>query len=149
MNDHLQAVLLQYFPKLDQDKFELLIEQFHQRDIAKGEMLFVEGDLADCLYFVIEGRFAVHKAIGIGKRTQAVALLDVGTVIGEGAFTPGRLRGATVLAVEDSKVFQLTGEVLATIEKNLPEQYIGLLKKIFSITSLRLQKSSERLALVL
>lgn len=149
MAEMLHPVLRKYFPTDLQKECELLLKQFETNHIAKGEVLFAEGAEADCLYFVLEGRFAVHKEIGIGKRTQAVALLDSGTFIGEGAIVAERFRGATVLAVEQSTVALLSRQALATIEKNLPELFTGMMKKILSISSLRLQKSSERLALVL
>lgn len=149
MDDWLNAILSPYFPDPGLVTAGLSHEQFQERTLAKGEILFAEGDSANCIYFVSDGRFAVRKAIGIGERTQAVALLNYGTIIGEGALISEKSRGATVLAVEDSKVIELTKEALAEIEQKVPDQYISFVKKILAITTLRLQKSSERLALVL
>lgn len=149
MPEAMHPVLIKFFPTLVQHEYDMLNQHLQHRHVPTGELLFAAGEDADCLYFILEGRFAVHKSIGIGERTQVVALLDTGTIIGEAAVVADRLRGATVLAVEDSTVACLSRQAFAVLEEQAPELFIRLLKKILSITSLRLQKSSERLALVL
>lgn len=149
MAEPLHPVLARYFPAAGRTQCELLNQQLELRRISKGEVLFAAGAEAKSLYFILEGRFAVHKEIGIGERTQAVALLAAGTVIGEAALTGERRHRATVMAVEQSTVAGLSSQALVVIREQMPELFIGLLKKILSITSIRLQKSSERLARVL
>lgn len=128
---------------------EMLQSLQHFREVDDGEVLFAAGDPADTLALVIKGRFAVHKPIGITGRSQVVALLEPGTVIGEGALIEGRQRGSTVVAVASSTVIVLGHGALTEIENTMPHLYLALVKKVLAITSLRLRKSSDRLALVL
>ncbi|SHO51031.1 cyclic nucleotide-binding domain-containing protein [Desulfopila aestuarii] len=116
---------------------------------AAGERLFAAGEDADSLHLVLKGCFAVHKPIGLGSRSQVVALLEAGTVIGEAAIVAGRRRCSTVIATDDSVVASFSRDALLKIEAIAPALYLVFVKKILSITSLRLQKSSDRLALVL
>lgn len=149
MTEAMHPVLAGFFPTQIQGECEFVQEQVHIRRLSPGEMLYAVGSEADSLYIVLEGRFAVHKPIGIGDRTQVVALLTAGTVLGEAALAADRRRGSTVMAVEQGAVATLSRAALAAMEENAPRLFIGLMKKILSITSLRLRKSSERLALVL
>lgn len=116
---------------------------------AKGECLFAAGEEAGSLYFIVKGCFAVHKPVGIGNRSQAVALLSVGALAGEASLLVDRQRGATMVAVEDSEVLELPRDTLCEIELENPQLYIALLKRTLGVVSQRLQKSSERLALIL
>jgi CRP-like cAMP-binding protein len=148
MSESLHPVLLKFFPD-QQDNLADLKVLFNFRKMSEGEKLFSAGDQADSIFFILEGRFAVHKSTGIRDKTQVVALLDAGTIAGESAVSGEFLRGATVLAVENSLVAQLSRQELSALEETVPGAYIYLMKKILRISSLRLQKSSERLALVL
>lgn len=149
MAEVMHPVMEKYFPALVQEEYAFLNQLLEIRNLPKGDALFVTGSEADSLFFILEGRFAVHKEIGIGERTQVVALLDAGTIAGEAAVATDRMHGATVTAVERSTVAGLSRQALTDLEEHMPQLFIGLLKKTLSITSLRLQKSSERLALVL
>lgn len=149
MAEALHPVMAKYFPARLQEEYVFLNNLLEIRNISNGEALFAAGAEADTLFFILEGRFAVHKEIGIGGRTQVVALLNAGTIVGEAAAAADRVHGATVTAVDQSTVAGLSRMALAELEEHMPQLFIGLMKKILSITSLRLQKSSERLALVL
>lgn len=151
MDQHpqLHPVVAVFFATSDPAEQEALRRLQLVRELGEGDVLFATGDPADSLALVTEGCFAVHKPIGIGERTQVVALLEPGTVIGEAALVAGRQRGSTVAAVAPSTVIVYDRGALAEIEKTMPQLYISLVKKVLTITSLRLRKSSDRLALVL
>ncbi len=148
MSESLHPVLMRFFHDQQSGSADLKVD-FDIRKISEGEVLFSAGDQADSLFFILEGRLAVHKSTGIRDRTQVVALLDAGTIAGESAVSGDRLRGATVIAVEKTVVARLSRQDLTALEETAPETYIYLIKKILRISSLRLHKSSERLALVL
>lgn len=149
MSDSLHPVLGQFFLNDPEGHVDVLLQNLATRQLSAGEVLFYAGDSADCVYLLLEGRVAVQRTIGIGDRTQVIALLDAGTVVGEAGIVAGRFRTTTVSAVMDSKLAVLSQQGLTELEQKLPSVYISMLKRIVSITSLRLQKSSERLALVL
>ena len=145
----LHPVVQNFFPseeKADQDR---ILRLQSVREYLVGEKLFAVGEDADSLYLVLKGGFAVHKPIGLGGRTQVVAMLESGTVIGEAALVGGHRRGSTAVAIEQSVVAGFTRDDLREVEASAPALFIAFIKKVLSITSLRLQKSTDRLALVL
>lgn len=119
------------------------------RRIAAGENLFQPGEPADSLYLLLGGILAVRKNIGIGDRTQVVALLNSGTVVGEGALLDDTVRGTIVSAVEDVTVACFSQDTLKELESEYPAVYIHMMKKVVAVISMRLRKNSERLALIL
>ncbi len=149
MTDALHPVLIKLFSCDSKDQADLLLQYLTTLQLASGDILFSAGDPADDLYFLVEGRVVVKKTIGIGDRVKSIALLNSGTVIGEAALLEDRLRTTTVSAIEDSTLAFFSKQALADFEQAAPSAYIKMMKKIVSITSLRLHKSSERLALVL
>lgn len=149
MDGGLVPVLDKFFPERTSEEGELLERVLVMRQVEAGEMLFAAGQTNDCLYLVIEGRFAVHRPIGLGDRSQVVALLERGTVIGESMITDARSHLSTVSAVAPSVVMCFSREALTTIEMAAPRLFLRFMKKVMAISSLRLQKSSDRLAQVL
>lgn len=142
--------LANLFPVFQQPDWEIYAPEFTTQTLQSGQELFGAGAAADCLYFIMEGKLAVLKKTGFADKTQVVALLGAGSVAGEGSMATGDYtRGATVMAVEASVVAVLSPESLRQIELDNPRLVISLVKRLLRICSLRLQKSSERLALVL
>ncbi len=145
----LHPILEDFLEKLPVENRTLLHEAFREQRLAAGDKLFTTGEQAAEIYLVLEGRLAVHKSTGFGRKTQVVALLGPGALVGEAAIVDGRRRQATVQAIEATRVAHLGREMLLDLETTAPEIVIALLKKLVSVLSLRLEKSSERLALVL
>ena len=84
-----------------------------QRSFGKGEIVFHEGDLADGLYIVTKGRFAVRCEVQSGSPVT-LAILRRPDIFGEfGVFSSGHRRIATVLAVSSGQTVMLP-EPLAT-----------------------------------
>lgn len=143
------STLKKFFSFLPEESTELLWQSFERTTIDAGKVLFNTGDEAGTVYFVIEGKLSVVRKSGFSQRSQIVAVLESGALVGESAVVEGGLRGATVMAMEDSILAALSKKVFAELEEKEPALIILLLKKIVSITALRLQKSSERLTRVL
>ena len=119
------------------------------RSFREGEPLFREGDVGDEMFFILTGSAAVHKKSGFGGKTKVVALLADGSLAGEAAMTGESVHTAAVVAVRDCTTLTLKRSDFAQLEDEHPALALQLLKRILKITSMRLQKSSERLALVL
>lgn len=149
MSESSLAVLQALFEGLSPTKLEELDELVVLRNLSQDENLFREGDEAIALNFVVKGRLAVVKDTGFNGKCQAVALLGTGSVVGESAMNPGAVRGSTVVAVEESVVAEISAEDLDKIGASDPVLHVYLLRRILAVTSMRLAKSSERLAHVL
>lgn len=134
---------------LEQWEAETLLAAMEIVSYAAGTQIFKKGDPADCLYFLQAGQVAVQNRTGFGERTQVVALLDPGAPVGEKGLLDDRSRGATLMAVKDSKLLSLSHIAFDRLSVETPDLAIKLLKWLLNRVSLRLEKNSERLTRVL
>jgi CRP/FNR family transcriptional regulator, cyclic AMP receptor protein len=134
---------------LNKEEASILLNAMDCLDVAAGATLFQTGDKADCTYILVSGRMAVQKPTGFGGRMQVVALLDAGAPIGEIGILDTEVRGATLVAVSDSHLLILSAHKFAEIISADPILSVKVLSWLMARLSLRLKKSSERLAHVL
>ena len=137
------------FPFLDKVDAEALLRVMESSAFAAGDVLYSINDSADCLYVLVAGRIAVQKFTGFGDRMQVVALLDPGAPIGEGGLLDSQTRGSMLSAVVDSRLLSLSRQSFAGLTEIHPFLAIQILKWALGRLSLRLKKSSERLAHVM
>jgi len=137
------------FSFLQKNEAGILLEGMKTVSVAAGTTIFKKGDSADCVYFVQTGQVAVQNKTGFGEKMQVVALLDPGAPVGEKGLLGPRARGATLVAVKDSKLLTLSEEAFDILADKSPALAIKLLKFLLNRVSLRLEKSSERLTHVL
>lgn len=122
---------------------------FKDEKIAADEILFDYNEPAEKLYVLTEGHLAVHKYTGFLEKMQVIALLDPCTVVGEAALLQRYIHTTRVTAIVDSKVSFIKRKEFLDFQKQYPESGSSFLQYLFSIVSLRLEKTSERLARIL
>lgn len=132
-----------------EDHLAELLPELTEVRLASGETLFRVGEQSTIVYFLVTGRLAVRKNTGFAEKMQVVALLDPGAPVGEGAIFPGRVHSATVVAVEDCRLVALDGTGLDGLAAKNPVLAWKIIHRLLYVTSLRLQKNSDRLARVL
>jgi CRP/FNR family transcriptional regulator, cyclic AMP receptor protein len=133
----------------DDEASHELSSLFTEKTVAAGEVLFDYNDSAEEFYFLRDGHLAVHKFTGFLEKMQVIALLDPGAIVGEGAILQQHVRCTRVTAIEESRLFCLPKMDFFTFQKRFPESGTQILKYLLSIVSLRLEKTSERLARIL
>ena len=84
-----------------------LADGARQHRAAPGEVVMAEGDPGDSLYIVAEGCVAVMVAGEDGRKVQ-VARLGVGETLGGLALLTGRPRMATVTALTETRLYEIT-----------------------------------------
>lgn len=117
--------------------------------LSAGDVLFDYGESGKALYFIEEGRLAVHKFTGFQKKMQVVALLDEGAVAGESVLLGKHCHKTKVTAIEESSLLSLSFEKYNALQVEHPELSLRFLSYLFKIVTLRLEKTSERLAQIL
>jgi len=132
----------------DNEKSEL-VSLFSNKELGAGDVLFEHDDVAEALFFLLEGNLAVHKYTGFLEKMQVIALLDPGTVVGEAALLDGHIRKTRVIAIKNSKLACLNKNEFEDFRKKYPQSGFSFLKYLFSTIALRLEKTSERLARIL
>jgi CRP-like cAMP-binding protein len=136
-------------PILDEQEARDMLKGMTSLSLASGSNLYVLDDPADCLYLLVAGRVAVRKLTGFADRMQVVALLEPGAPVGESGLLAGQTRGATLTAVTESQLLSLSRQSFNELSVADPALALKLLTWLMGRLSLRLKKSSERLAHVL
>lgn len=98
------------------------------KKLAKGEILFREGDAPDALYVVKSGRIAISKAKGAGE--IILAEKGIGEMLGEMAFFDAKPRSAGAKAIADSEVVVLPFAALHAQFKTFPEWLRAIVKTV-------------------
>lgn len=110
------ALLAELFPSLESGDLDFIHEMVERRTLAGDEILLREGDEGDSFYIVSKGRFAVYGTFE-GNEMQ-LAELTPGSVIGEVSFLRSVPRTATVTALEESEVLELSPAKLSSIDSD-------------------------------
>lgn len=126
-----------------------LCSLFAEETVPAGDLLFDYHDQAEKLYFLTDGQLAVHKFTGFLEKMQVIALLDPGAVVGEGAILQQHVRCTRVTAIVESRLSVLPRNDFLEFLKRFPESGAQVLQYLLFIVSLRLEKTSERLAHIL
>ncbi|MFZ0158351.1 MAG: Crp/Fnr family transcriptional regulator [Kineosporiaceae bacterium] len=129
------------FAALDDEAAEALKATMARREVARGEVLFTEGDPGDRLYIIVEGKIKLGRASGDG-RENLLAILGPGEMFGElSLFDPGP-RNATATAVADTALLGVGSDDLATWLNGRPDVARQLLRSL----ARRLRRTNEALA---
>jgi CRP/FNR family transcriptional regulator, cyclic AMP receptor protein len=117
------------FATLDQDAAASLRASMNEIELARGDLLFHEGDPGDSLYVVLRGKIKLGRTSGDG-RENLVAVLGPGEMFGElSLFDPGpRSAGATALV--DSTLLGLSSDELTPWLASRPDVARALLRAI-------------------
>lgn len=108
------------FASLDRAARSLICAQLTPRTVAGGEVLIREGDRADALYLIAEGRVRITSRRDDGT-PQDLAELGRGEIVGEMALVTNEPRSATVTAVRDSLVLELPAEAFLALVRDHPD----------------------------
>jgi len=102
------------FADVEDTLIEQLLERVTEVRLPAGEALFQQGDTAEALYIVIEGTLeAIETRADASARR--LGLVQAGDPVGELAVLLDTPRGASVRALEDSRLARLTADDLAPL----------------------------------
>lgn len=139
MNDLLRSALL--FRELDDEAASALRASMVEVKLARGEVLFREGDDGDRVYVVVDGKIKLGRTAPDG-RENLLAVLGPGQMFGElSLFDPGP-RSATASAVTDTTLLGLGHTDLLPWLTGRPEVARNLLAQLAQ----RLRRSNDTLA---
>jgi CRP-like cAMP-binding protein len=126
------------FTALDEAAAVSLRASMDSVKIAKGSILFKEGDEGEHLYVIIDGKLKLGTSSGDG-RENLLSILGPGEMFGElSLFDPGP-RTSTATAVTDAKLLSLSHEKVIPWLKQNPEVSLQLLTRL----SQRLRRTNE------
>jgi SulP family sulfate permease len=116
---------------------QYLAQACQRFEVAAGEVVARQGDPADSMHFILEGRVSVVVA-GDGGRKVRVRSLGRHTTIGEMGLITGRARSATIEAEVASVLYVLTANAFAHIKRTHPALSQALLTYVIVVMAERL-----------
>ena len=129
------------FARLEDEAARTLSSAMGTIRLAKGEVLFREGDLEDRLYIVVSGKIKLGRS-GSAGRENLLAVLGPGQMFGElSVFDPGP-RSSTATAVTASEIRTLEHDELMGWLTGRPEVAQGLLAQMAA----RLRRANDVVA---
>ncbi len=137
------------FSFLSSEEVGILCPYLELREWEKDATVMKEGEYEDYMGFVIEGKLAVKKHTGYWNKHIVIAILDKGSMVGEGAFIDQGPRSNTILAMEKCRMLILTSSKMNDLILNKPMIAIKLMKHMLHIISVRLRKAGDRISEVL
>jgi CRP/FNR family transcriptional regulator, cyclic AMP receptor protein len=129
------------FAALPEDVLEQLRKQTTARPLAKGDLLFSQGDPAHELFVVADGRIAIATRSSDGRESM-VAVFEAGALFGELGLFDEEPRSADARALTDSEVLALAYDDVRTVLQARPE----FLWVIVRLLARRLRATDEALA---
>ena len=113
--------------------------KFITKDFKEGETLFTQGDNGDYIFIIINGSVEVRKTTN--EKTECIARVSSGDIIGEMAVLMDEPRCASGVALEPTRVIMVRDRTLrlALLNNDLP-----ILKPLTSQLILRLKESQQQ-----
>lgn len=127
------------FRDLDETLLGRLARLSQTRRLAKGSLLFHQGEEGDALYGVAEGLIRIWVS-GDGGKELTLQLLEPGDVFGEIALLDGLPRSASAEAVDDSLLVMVKRDAFLP----LLEAESGLARHVIELICERLRDSTSR-----
>lgn len=137
---------------LSNKDIEILFKKSRLIDFEKGDTIIHEGDQADCMYLLIKGEIQIIKRLVLKLPNQEskesdkvlIRLKDEQHVIfGEVGILKNDKRTATIRAITNCTLLELTKDQFNFFAKAYPEQALKIVYYIASNLSNYLQKANE------
>ncbi len=111
---------------------------------AQGDVIVHEGEMGQDAYIVAEGRVGVYRSVD-GRRSEKVATLGAGHVIGHLALTDDGGRSATVRAMQPTYLLRIPGSVYRELEASLTPEGRAFRRGMIDAFASQLRLANEHL----
>ncbi len=129
--------------RLPEDERSLVVAAGHERRLARGELLFSEGERADAFFAVLEGGVKLVRYSPRGKE-MLLHLVHPGQSFAEAALFADGTFPATAIAVEASRVWAWPRARFEALVRSSPTLALAMLASI-SVWTRRLANTLELL----
>jgi CRP-like cAMP-binding protein len=145
MVERLESKILQtlqsaaLFGDAEPSVLESLARNSALREVAKGELLFYQDDMADAVYVVRSGLISIFLGMPDG-RELVINVMRPGDVFGEIALFTDQSRSTGAMGREDTELIAIPQQAFLDIVEGESD----LLRRVLEMTAQRLRVSSER-----
>jgi len=130
---------VEIFDSLSKEEIRELLRQNSEISLQEGEIFYAPWEHGGKLFILKKGRVRLYRTEGAREFTLEV--VDAGTVFGEMAFTPHRLRESYARAMEPSVIFAMERTEVERLIQQKPQVGLG----IISLLSERLHYYETRM----
>lgn len=130
----LAAVLYQLFGPVEAATIHDLQKTVTWRRLFAGETLFQQGDPGNAMYIVMNGRLKIVASDETG-RLLLTGEAGRGEIVGEFALLTGQPRSATVVAIRDSEVVELSKALFDSLLEKYPQGMLAIARMIIGRAS--------------
>ena len=127
--------------ELNSEELKTVEPFWHYLEIPASEILFSEGDIADALYYVLDGELIIYKANDNAIPLE-IARISPHQFFGEQAVLENSIRSGTVQAAQLSRLLIISKDDFYAIIGQYPSIGITLLKGLARYLSLQLRKTT-------
>ena len=111
----------------------------HVTNLTEGEILFLEGEMPDALYWVAAGELSVYTSVdGVEKEVGTVHKEEI---VGEMAYLGVKSRSATLRAKTSCQLLKIPPDKFTSIVEAQPKWF----QSILSTMAIRLRDSNKNL----
>ena len=133
-----------FAPAFNPQQWETVAGYMQPFDLAPGHVLIDQGAVDRTLFFIEKGALSVHM---IGDKGQMrLAILNPGSVVGEGAFFSRLPRSANVVATGAARVWRLTALRFAEMSNRQPNLALELTLGLGAVIAKRMVNKPKRVA---
>lgn len=137
----LRNTLSKIFGDVEPHLFELIESSIVWKEISGGEVLFNKGEVGNSLYGVLSGRLRAIVPIE-GAEAKILGDISQGETVGEMAVFSGEPRSATVVAIRDSVLVEVSKSAFEDIIRASPLLVMNITKLV--IDRLKRQNLSNK-----
>ena len=120
---------INYFFGLENAELEAIQKYISEKSVSKGEILLMEGEWSDFLYFLMAGLVKVYKTSQNGKE-QILHIAPPGESLNDVSTFDGGTNQASMVAMTPVSLYAVRKEDLKTILEDHPRIYINILKAL-------------------
>lgn len=133
-----------FVPAFTAQQWETLAGYLQPYDLNAGQVLIDQGANDRTLFFIERGALSVHL---IGSEGQMrLAILNPGSVVGEGSFFSRLPRSANVVATGAARVWRLTAIRFAEMSNRQPALALELTLALGAVIAKRMVNKPKRVA---
>ena len=131
------------FGAVSDDALSFIVDNAENRQFAKGQLLFEEGDLASSMYILTSGRVSVFRAWN--GHNYNLRLLQRGDCVGEMSLLACSNRSASVRTDLPTTALEVSNNLLADLYIKFPQQYTIIVMNMAREVCRRLVSADRRL----
>jgi CRP/FNR family cyclic AMP-dependent transcriptional regulator len=133
-----------FAPAFNPQQWETLASYLQPFDLAAGQVLIDQGANDRTIFFIESGALSVHL---IGDNGQMrLAILNPGSVVGEGAFFSRLPRSANVVATGAARVWRLTPIRFSEMSNRQPNLALEMALALGAVIAKRMVNRPKRVA---